>query len=150
VKHQPRRHSQLEQTEWPGLGASSPSCTSPQSVHDNPDLVALFPAHPSGDQQACRFPVRRARAQERGQRALSSLRRIPLAVFGWTRAASVARSLPRVWGRPLQEDTRQVTTGPAGVAAGCLPALPFFPGMLISKVEMTLSKVDLDSGPSLR
>ena len=109
-------------------------------VHDNPDLVAFFqqvtPIEEISKLQISSRPARR----KTGAKDLSSLRAIPW-VFGWTQS----RFLLPSWfgfGTALSEEV-----GGDAEQLDLLRRLhqrwPFF-RMLISKVEMTLSKVDLD------
>ena len=109
-------------------------------VHDNPDLVAFFqqvtPIEEISKLQISSRPARR----KTGAKDLSSLRAIPW-VFGWTQS----RFLLPSWfgfGTALSEEV-----GGDSEQLDLLRRLhqrwPFF-RMLISKVEMTLSKVDLD------
>ena len=109
-------------------------------VHDNPDLVAFFqqvtPIEEISKLQISSRPARR----KTGAKDLSSLRAIPW-VFGWTQS----RFLLPSWfgfGTALSEEV-----GSDSEQLDLLRRLhqrwPFF-RMLISKVEMTLSKVDLD------
>ena len=109
-------------------------------VHDNPDLVAFFqqvtPIEEISKLQISSRPARR----KSGAKDLSSLRAIPW-VFGWTQS----RFLLPSWfgfGTALSEEV-----GGDAEQLDLLRRLhqrwPFF-RMLISKVEMTLSKVDLD------
>jgi phosphoenolpyruvate carboxylase len=111
-----------------------------QLVHENPMLVDFFqqvtPIEEISKLQISSRPARR----RSGGRDLSSLRAIPW-VFGWTQSRFLLPSWFGV-GSALQEE---LDGDPEA-----LPLLrrlhqrwPFF-RMLISKVEMTLSKVDLD------
>ncbi len=109
-------------------------------VHDNPELVAFFqevtPIEEISKLQISSRPARR----KTGAKDLSSLRAIPW-VFGWTQSRFL---LPSWFG---------VGTALAAEVAADADQLdllrrlhqrwPFF-RMLISKVEMTLSKVDLE------
>ncbi len=109
-------------------------------VHENPDLVAFFqevtPIEEISKLQISSRPARR----KTGSKDLSSLRAIPW-VFGWTQSRFL---LPSWFGvgtaleQELKSDLNQLDS---------LRLLnqrwPFF-RMLISKVEMTLSKVDLE------
>ena len=109
-------------------------------VHDNPDLVAFFqqvtPIEEISKLQISSRPARR----KSGARDLSSLRAIPW-VFGWTQSRFL---LPSWFGvgsalsEELEADPDQLT-----LLRTLHQRWPFF-RMLISKVEMTLSKVDLD------
>jgi len=109
-------------------------------VHDNPELVAFFqqvtPIEEISKLQISSRPARR----KTGAKDLSSLRAIPW-VFGWTQSRFLLPSWFGV-GTALSEE---VTSDPEQLEL--LRRLhqrwPFF-RMLISKVEMTLSKVDLD------
>lgn len=111
-----------------------------QLVHDNPDLVDFFqqvtPIEEISKLQISSRPARR----RTGSRDLSGLRAIPW-VFGWTQSRFLLPSWYGV-GSALQEE---LESDPEALAE--LRRLhqrwPFF-RMLISKVEMTLSKVDLD------
>ena len=109
-------------------------------VHDNPDLVAFFqqvtPIEEISKLQISSRPARR----KSGARDLSSLRAIPW-VFGWTQSRFL---LPSWFGvgsalsEELEADPEQLE-----LLRTLHQRWPFF-RMLISKVEMTLSKVDLD------
>jgi phosphoenolpyruvate carboxylase len=109
-------------------------------VHDNPDLVAFFqqvtPIEEISKLQISSRPARR----KSGAKDLSSLRAIPW-VFGWTQSRFLLPSWYGV-GAALQAEVAE-----DGQQRDLLPLLyqrwPFF-RMLISKVEMTLSKVDLE------
>ncbi len=109
-------------------------------VHDNPDLVAFFqqvtPIEEISKLQISSRPARR----KSGARDLSSLRAIPW-VFGWTQSRFLLPSWYGV-GTALQAEVE-----PDACQMELLQLLyqrwPFF-RMLISKVEMTLSKVDID------
>jgi len=109
-------------------------------VHDNPDLVAFFqqvtPIEEISKLQISSRPARR----KSGAKDLSSLRAIPW-VFGWTQSRFLLPSWFGV-GAALQEeldrDPEQLE-----LLQRLYQRWPFF-RMLISKVEMTLSKVDLD------
>ena len=109
-------------------------------VHDNPDLVAFFqqvtPIEEISKLQISSRPARR----KSGAKDLSSLRAIPW-VFGWTQSRFLLPSWFGV-GAALQEE---LTQDPEQLELLRLlhQRWPFF-RMLISKVEMTLSKVDLD------
>jgi len=108
-------------------------------VHDNPDLVAFFeqvtPIEEISKLQISSRPARR----RSGTRDLSSLRAIPW-VFGWTQSRFLLPSWFGV-GTALQEELRQ-DPGQLELLQLLYQRWPFF-RMLISKVEMTLSKVDL-------
>nr|WP_038004493.1 phosphoenolpyruvate carboxylase [Synechococcus sp. WH 7805] len=109
-------------------------------VHDNPDLVAFFeqvtPIEEISKLQISSRPARR----KTGTRDLSSLRAIPW-VFGWTQSRFL---LPSWFGvgtalhEELENDPDQMS-----LLRTLHQRWPFF-RMLISKVEITLSKVDLD------
>ena len=109
-------------------------------VHDNPDLVAFFqqctPIEEISKLQISSRPARR----KGGVRDLSSLRAIPW-VFGWTQSRFLLPSWYGV-GAALQEELVQ-DPGQMELLQLLYQRWPFF-RMLISKVEMTLSKVDLD------
>jgi phosphoenolpyruvate carboxylase len=109
-------------------------------VYDNPDLVAFFqqvtPIEEISKLEISSRPARR----KSGARDLSSLRAIPW-VFGWTQSRFL---LPSWYGvghslqAELDNDPEQMD-----LLQVLYQRWPFF-RMLISKVEMTLSKVDLD------
>ncbi len=109
-------------------------------VHDNPDLVAFFqevtPIEEISKLQISSRPARR----KVGAKDLSSLRAIPW-VFGWTQSRFL---LPSWFGvgtalaAELDADADQLE-----LLRMLHQRWPFF-RMLISKVEMTLSKVDLE------
>lgn len=109
-------------------------------VHENPDLVAFFqqvtPIEEISKLQISSRPARR----KSGARDLSALRAIPW-VFGWTQSRFLLPSWYGV-GTALEEELRN---DPEQIELLQLlyQRWPFF-RMLISKVEMTLSKVDLD------
>ena len=109
-------------------------------VHDNPDLVAFFqqvtPIEEISKLQISSRPARR----KTGAKDLSSLRAIPW-VFGWTQSRFLLPSWFGV-GTALAEE---VASDPEqlDVLRRLHQRWPFF-RMLISKVEMTLSKVDLE------
>jgi phosphoenolpyruvate carboxylase len=109
-------------------------------VHDNPDLVAFFqqvtPIEEISKLQISSRPARR----KSGAKDLSSLRAIPW-VFGWTQSRFL---LPSWFGVGTALAT-EVTNDPEqlDLLRRLHQRWPFF-RMLISKVEMTLSKVDLD------
>jgi phosphoenolpyruvate carboxylase len=109
-------------------------------VHENPDLVAFFqqvtPIEEISKLQISSRPARR----KSGARDLSALRAIPW-VFGWTQSRFLLPSWYGV-GTALEEELRH---DPEQIELLQLlyQRWPFF-RMLISKVEMTLSKVDLD------
>ncbi len=109
-------------------------------VHDNPELVAFFqevtPIEEISKLQISSRPTRR----KSGNKQLSSLRAIPW-VFGWTQSRFL---LPSWFGvgtalaAELESDSAQIE-----LLRMLHQRWPFF-RMLISKVEMTLSKVDLE------
>tara|TARA_B100000700_G_scaffold1469_1_gene1876 strand:- start:1703 stop:4723 length:3021 start_codon:yes stop_codon:yes gene_type:complete len=109
-------------------------------VHDNPELVQFFqvvtPIEEISKLQISSRPARR----KSGAKDLSSLRAIPW-VFGWTQSRFL---LPSWFGvgtalyNELNADSAQME-----ILRMLNQRWPFF-RMLISKVEMTLSKVDLD------
>ncbi len=109
-------------------------------VHDNPDLVAFFqqvtPIEEISKLQISSRPARR----KTGARDLSSLRAIPW-VFGWTQS----RFLLPSWFGVGTALAAEVDSEPEqlDLLRRLHQRWPFF-RMLISKVEMTLSKVDLD------
>ncbi|MBM5815434.1 MAG: phosphoenolpyruvate carboxylase [Cyanobacteria bacterium K_Offshore_surface_m2_239] len=109
-------------------------------VHDNPDLVAFFqqvtPIEEISKLQISSRPARR----RSGARDLSALRAIPW-VFGWTQSRFLLPSWYGV-GAALEEELRQ-DPEQLELLQLLYQRWPFF-RMLISKVEMTLSKVDLD------
>ena len=109
-------------------------------VHDNPDLVAFFqevtPIEEISKLQISSRPARR----KSGAKDLGSLRAIPW-VFGWTQSRFL---LPSWFGvgtalsDEMKNDPEQLK-----LLRRLHQSWPFF-RMLISKVEMTLSKVDLE------
>ncbi|MFM1799036.1 MAG: hypothetical protein RLZZ117_1314 [Cyanobacteriota bacterium] len=109
-------------------------------VHDNPDLVAFFqqvtPIEEISKLQISSRPARR----KSGARDLSALRAIPW-VFGWTQSRFLLPSWYGV-GTALEEELRH-DPEQLDLLQLLYQRWPFF-RMLISKVEMTLSKVDLD------
>jgi phosphoenolpyruvate carboxylase len=109
-------------------------------VHDNPDLVAFFqqvtPIEEISKLQISSRPARR----KSGAKDLSSLRAIPW-VFGWTQSRFLLPSWFGV-GAALQQEL-DADAGQLELFQQLYQRWPFF-RMLISKVEMTLSKVDLD------
>ncbi len=109
-------------------------------VHENPDLVAFFqqvtPIEEISKLQISSRPARR----KTGAKDLSSLRAIPW-VFGWTQSRFLLPSWFGV-GAALQEELDE-DPGQLELLRLLYQRWPFF-RMLISKVEMTLSKVDLD------
>jgi phosphoenolpyruvate carboxylase len=109
-------------------------------VHDNPDLVAFFqqvtPIEEISKLQISSRPARR----KSGAKDLSALRAIPW-VFGWTQSRFLLPSWYGV-GTALQEELQQ-DSDQIELLQLLYQRWPFF-RMLISKVEMTLSKVDLD------
>ena len=109
-------------------------------VHDNPDLVAFFqqvtPIEEISKLQISSRPARR----KSGAKDLSSLRAIPW-VFGWTQSRFLLPSWFGV-GTALAEEVAS-DAEQLDVLRRLHQRWPFF-RMLISKVEMTLSKVDLE------
>jgi phosphoenolpyruvate carboxylase len=109
-------------------------------VHENPDLVAFFqqctPIEEISKLQISSRPARR----RSGSRDLSGLRAIPW-VFGWTQSRFLLPSWYGV-GAALQEELDQ-DADQMELLQLLYQRWPFF-RMLISKVEMTLSKVDLE------
>jgi phosphoenolpyruvate carboxylase len=109
-------------------------------VHDNPDLVAFFqqctPIEEISKLQISSRPARR----KSGAKDLSSLRAIPW-VFGWTQSRFLLPSWFGV-GAALQEELER-DPDQLEMLRLLHQRWPFF-RMLISKVEMTLSKVDID------
>ncbi|MBM5799400.1 MAG: phosphoenolpyruvate carboxylase [Cyanobacteria bacterium K_DeepCast_35m_m2_023] len=109
-------------------------------AHDNPDLVAFFqqvtPIEEISKLQISSRPARR----KGGAKDLSSLRAIPW-VFGWTQSRFLLPSWFGV-GAALQEELDD-DPGQLELLRLLYQRWPFF-RMLISKVEMTLAKVDLD------
>ncbi len=109
-------------------------------VHDNPDLVAFFqqvtPIEEISKLQISSRPARR----KSGAKDLSSLRAIPW-VFGWTQSRFLLPSWFGV-GTALAEEVGN-DPDQLDLLRMLHQRWPFF-RMLISKVEMTLSKVDLD------
>ncbi len=109
-------------------------------VHENPDLLDFFqevtPIEEISKLQISSRPARR----KKGAKDLSSLRAIPW-VFGWTQSRFL---LPSWFGVgtalscELKADPQQIE-----LLRVLHQRWPFF-RMLISKVEMTLSKVDLE------
>ena len=109
-------------------------------VHENPDLLNFFqevtPIEEISKLQISSRPARR----KKGAKDLSSLRAIPW-VFGWTQSRFL---LPSWFGVgtalsfELKSDPEQIE-----LLRVLHQRWPFF-RMLISKVEMTLSKVDLE------
>ncbi len=109
-------------------------------VHENPDLLIFFqevtPIEEISKLQISSRPARR----KKGAKDLSSLRAIPW-VFGWTQSRFL---LPSWFGVgtalsvELKSDPQQIE-----LLRVLHQRWPFF-RMLISKVEMTLSKVDLE------
>ncbi|MFM8277908.1 MAG: phosphoenolpyruvate carboxylase, partial [Cyanobium sp.] len=109
-------------------------------VHENPDLVPFFqqctPIEEISKLQISSRPARR----RSGSRDLSGLRAIPW-VFGWTQSRFLLPSWYGVGAALLEEldqDPEQME-----LLQLLYQRWPFF-RMLISKVEMTLSKVDLE------
>ena len=109
-------------------------------VHENPDLVEFFqqvtPIEEISKLQISSRPARR----KSGAKDLSSLRAIPW-VFGWTQSRFLLPSWFGV-GAALQEELEN-DPDQLELLKLLYQRWPFF-RMLISKVEMTLSKVDLD------
>ncbi|HJN35321.1 MAG: phosphoenolpyruvate carboxylase [Prochlorococcus sp.] len=109
-------------------------------VHDNPDLVAFFqqvtPIEEISKLQISSRPARR----KSGAKDLSSLRAIPW-VFGWTQSRFLLPSWFGV-GTALAAEV-EANAAQLEMLRKLHQRWPFF-RMLISKVEMTLSKVDLD------
>ncbi len=109
-------------------------------VHDNPDLVDFFqqvtPIEEISKLQISSRPARR----KSGAKDLSSLRAIPW-VFGWTQS----RFLLPSWFGVGTALAAEIDADPDQIELLRMlhQRWPFF-RMLISKVEMTLSKVDLD------
>ena len=109
-------------------------------VHENPALLTFFqevtPIEEISKLQISSRPARR----KKGKKDLSSLRAIPW-VFGWTQS----RFLLPSWFGVGTALSKELTADPKQIEL--LRTLhqrwPFF-RMLISKVEMTLSKVDLE------
>jgi len=109
-------------------------------VHENPALLTFFqevtPIEEISKLQISSRPARR----KKGKKDLSSLRAIPW-VFGWTQSRFL---LPSWFGvgtalsKELSLDPKQIE-----ILRMLHQRWPFF-RMLISKVEMTLSKVDLE------
>ena len=109
-------------------------------VHENPALLTFFqevtPIEEISKLQISSRPARR----KKGKKDLSSLRAIPW-VFGWTQSRFL---LPSWFGvgtalsKELSSDPKQIK-----LLRMLHQRWPFF-RMLISKVEMTLSKVDLE------
>ena len=109
-------------------------------VHENPALLTFFqevtPIEEISKLQISSRPARR----KKGKKDLSSLRAIPW-VFGWTQSRFL---LPSWFGvgtalsKELSLDPKQIE-----LLRMLHQRWPFF-RMLISKVEMTLSKVDLE------
>ncbi len=109
-------------------------------VHDNPDLVAFFqevtPIEEISKLQISSRPARR----KSGAKDLSSLRAIPW-VFGWTQSRFLLPSWFGV-GTALSAEV-EMDPNQLDLLRRLHQRWPFF-RMLISKVEMTLSKVDLE------
>ncbi len=109
-------------------------------VHDNPDLVAFFqeitPIEEISKLQISSRPARR----KSGAKDLSSLRAIPW-VFGWTQSRFLLPSWFGV-GTALAAEV-EADPDQLDLLQRLHQRWPFF-RMLISKVEMTLSKVDLE------
>ncbi len=108
-------------------------------VHEHPDLVAFFeqvtPIEEISKLQISSRPARR----RTGARDLSSLRAIPW-VFGWTQSRFLLPSWFGV-GAAISDEMGDDTEGLETLRT-LYQRWPFF-RMLISKVEMTLAKVDL-------
>ena len=109
-------------------------------VHDNPDLVAFFqevtPIEEISKLQISSRPARR----KSGAKDLASLRAIRWG-FGWTQSRFL---LPSWFGvGTALEDELSLDPEQIDLLRMLNERWPFF-RMLISKVEMTLSKVDLD------
>ena len=136
--------NQLDATpSWNDLMARLAQCSRRHYralVHDNPDLVAFFeqvtPIEEISKLQISSRPARR----KSGARDLSSLRAIPW-VFGWTQSRFLLPSWFGV-GTALSEEL-EADPDQLSLLRTLHQRWPFF-RMLISKVEMTLSKVDLD------
>tara|TARA_B100000700_G_scaffold324973_2_gene432507 strand:- start:3272 stop:4603 length:1332 start_codon:yes stop_codon:yes gene_type:complete len=109
-------------------------------VHENPDLVAFFqqvtPIEEISKLQISSRPARR----KSGAKDLASLRAIPW-VFGWTQSRFLLPSWFGV-GTALSAELAN-DAGQLDLLRRLHQRWPFF-RMLISKVEMTLSKVDLE------
>ena len=109
-------------------------------VHDNPDLVPFFqevtPIEEISKLQISSRPARR----KSGSKDLSSLRAIPW-VFGWTQSRFLLPSWFGV-GTALADELK-ANEDQLALLIRLHQSWPFF-RMLISKVEMTLSKVDLE------
>ena len=109
-------------------------------VHENPDLLTFFqevtPIEEISKLQISSRPARR----KKGAKDLSSLRAIPW-VFGWTQS----RFLLPSWFGVGTALSKELTLDPKQIELLRMlhQRWPFF-RMLISKVEMTLSKVDLE------
>ena len=109
-------------------------------VHENPDLLTFFqevtPIEEISKLQISSRPARR----KKGAKDLSSLRAIPW-VFGWTQS----RFLLPSWFGVGTALSNELSTDPKQIELLRMlhQRWPFF-RMLISKVEMTLSKVDLE------
>ena len=108
-------------------------------VYDCPDLVRFFhqvtPIDEISHLQISSRPARRG-----GKRDLASLRAIPW-VFSWTQSRFLLPSWYGV-GAALQEFVAEAPTENFELLQGFYRKWPFF-RMAISKVEMTISKVDL-------
>ncbi len=109
-------------------------------VYDCPDLVNFFhqvtPIDEISHLQISSRPARR----RGGERDLASLRAIPW-VFSWTQSRFLLPSWYGV-GTALQEFAAEAPTENFELLQGFYRKWPFF-RMAISKVEMTISKVDL-------
>ncbi len=108
-------------------------------VYDRPDLVDFFhqvtPIDEISHLQISSRPARRG-----GKRDLASLRAIPW-VFSWTQSRFLLPSWYGV-GTALQEFVAESPTENFDLLQGFYRKWPFF-RMAISKIEMTISKVDL-------
>jgi phosphoenolpyruvate carboxylase len=108
-------------------------------IYDSPDLVNFFhqvtPIEEISHLQISSRPARRG-----GKRDLASLRAIPW-VFSWTQSRYLLPSWYGV-GSALREFVDEAPTENFDLLQGFYRKWPFF-RMAISKVEMTLSKVDL-------
>jgi len=141
-EHQPRRHPQLERADWPGCWRQLHVALPQNSSTTIWDLVAFFQQVTPIEEiskSLADFQSSGA-AQERGQGSSPVCGR-PLGV----RLDPRSRFCCRVGvGRAAALQENSAVTRAAGAAAAALPALAVLSGLLISKVEMTLSKVDLD------
>ena len=109
-------------------------------VHDNPDLVAFFqqvtPIEEISELQISSRPARR----KSGAKDLSSLRAIPW-VFGSTPSRFL---LPSWYGVGTALQAELASTANRWNCCSCSTSAGRSSAVLISKVEMTLSKVDLE------